>query len=283
MGDRDGRAFGQDSAHRRGLVLGLTIAEIMVLILFALLLILASTWNRLQQEIATKDARIAQLVALEKPFSDAVQNNPDGLTVTDIIQQIKRQEDRIAHLAAEVERLRPFEASGKDLATIIQEMSRDPRERPTTHQIVNKLQEVAQLVKDNETLKGQNAQLTRQIKASGRGNEFPSCWVTPDGKTESIFELLISDTGIRIIDRPLPHRIEDKAKLPLSGVNYEVELPRHEFEAVLRPLYQWSIDHQCRFYVIIASSEYSAPIYFVNSVNGYFYPDSKIQFRPAVR
>lgn len=277
-----GRVYNQDSAHRRGLVLGLTMAEIMVLLLFSLLLIFASTWNNLQQEIAVKDARIAELVVLKDHLGDVVRNNPDGLTVTDIIQQIKRQEDRVSQLVAEVERLSPYETSRKALDTIIQQMSDDNHESPTTQQIVEKLQEVSTLLKENGTLRGQIAQLSKQIKASGRGNEFPSCWVTSDGKPESIFELSISNSSIRILERSLPSRTEDKRQLPVEDVRYDAELDRFEFVSMLRPLYQWSLDHQCRFYVIRASTHSSARIDLVNAVNGYFYPDGQIQFRPAL-
>lgn len=285
MEDKGGRVFSQNSAHRRGLLLGLTMAEIMVLILFALLLILAAALGPLTKDINKKDGiineRDARIIVLENLLADILHGDRKGITIEDIVQQINRQEGNIAKLQAEIERLKPYEEGGEALKTIIEKISRDAQEKPTTQQIVDRITQVAQLMKDNETLKGQNVQLSRQIKVSGRGNEFPSCWVTPDGKTESIFELIISDTGIRVIDRPLPHRGEDKAQLPLSAVRYDAELPQHEFETVLRPLYQWSIDHHCRFYVIIASSEFSAPISLVNAVNGFFYPDSRIQYRPV--
>ena len=284
MEDRGAKVLSQDRANRRGLVLGLTMAEIMVLILFALLLILAAALGPLKNEIVKKEdiinERDERIIVLENLLGDILHGNRSGMTIDDIIQQIKRQEGSISKLQAEIERLKPYEDGGEALKTIIQEISRNAQEKPTTQQIVDRITQVAQLIKDNETLKGQNAQLSRQIKVSGRGNEFPSCWVTPDGKVESIFELVISDTGIRIIDRPLPHRVEDKSQLPLSAVRYDAELPYYEFQTVLRPLYQWSIDHHCRFYVIIASSKHSAPISLVNAVNGFFYPDSKIQYRP---
>lgn len=299
MEDKDAKVLSQDRAYRRGLVLGLTMAEIMVLILFALLLILAAALGPLKNDIVKKEdiinERDTRIIVLENLLGDILHDNRSGMTIEDIIQKIERQEESNAKLQAEIERLKPYEVSGEALKTIIQEISRNAKEKPTTQQIVDRITQVAQLIKDdetlkgqntqlskdNETLKGQNVQLSRQIKASGRGNEFPSCWVTPDGKPESIFELIISDTGIRIIDRPLPHRVKDKSQLPLYGVRYDAELPNYEFQTVLRPLYQWSIDHRCRFYVIIASSEYSAPISLVNAVNGFFYPDSKIQYRPV--
>ena len=285
MKDKGAKVLSQDRAYRRGLVLGLTMAEIMVLILFALLLILAAALGPLKKDIDKTEKiineRDTRIIVLENLLGDILHSNQSGMTVDDIIQQIERQENSNAKLQAEIERLKPYEVGGEALNTIIQEISRNAKEKPTTQQIVDRITQVAQLSKDIETLKGQNVQLSRQIKVSGRGNEFPSCWVTPDGKPESIFELVISNAGIRIIDRPLPHRVEDKSQLPLFGVRYDAELPNDEFHATIRQLYRWSIDHRCRFYVIIASSEYSAPITLVNAVNGFFYPDSKIQYRPV--
>jgi len=287
---KQARAYRDDSAYRRGLILGLTMAEIMVLILFMLLLLLAASVAHHREEIGAKQEtiekqaeKIAQLNIIREQFGELLTKTSTGVTVNDIVQQISRQQDRMLRLEAEISRLTPFESSGKSIETIIQALSRESHGKPTTTEIVDKLTQMAQLLNDNETLKGQNVQLSRQIRAAGRGNEFPSCWVTPDGRVESIFELIMSESGIRIIDRAPLHRSEEKKYLPLSGVLYDMELDRFEFEAAVRPLYQWSVAHQCRFYVMIASSEHSAPIHLVNAVNGYFYPNSKIQFRPASR
>lgn len=288
MEDSKPRILNQDKSYRRGLVLGLTMAEIMVLILFALLLILSSTYGVLKKEIQgqqelirAKESRIAELVALDKILGDILRQNPDGVTVADIVQEIKRQQGNITLLNAEIERLKALATNSEAIETIIREISRHKGENANSQSIAEELTKAADLLKENETLKGQNAQLSRQIKVSGRGNEFPSCWVTRDGKVESIYELVMGENGITINDRPLPHRAIDKAQLPISSVPYNVELSSFEFQLHLRPLYEWSIAHNCRFYVILASSELSAPIHLVNVANGFFYPDSRIQYRPA--
>lgn len=281
MDAKDPHIRSQDSAHRRGLVLGLTMAEIIVLILFTLLLALAAVQASREKIIQDKERRITELVVFEKQVGDLLRNNPQGVTVQDIIQRINRQERRIAEQQREIDRLKPYEASGKALEDIIREIRRTGDDKVTSQQIVEKLQWAAQLTRDNDNLKGQVAQLTNQIKALGRGNELPSCWATPNGKIESIFELVIMANGIGIKDRDLPHRAEDKAKLPLAGVQYDIELPLSTFQNQVRPLYQWSVDNRCRFYVIIFSSVASAPIQLVNAVNSFFYPDSRIQYRPG--
>lgn len=311
MQDNSPQILIQSKAYRRGLVLGLTMAEIMVLVLFALLLILTSTYGGLQKELRSQRERLEGFAALEDRMSDLVRDNPKGVTVTDIIQEIKRQQDTVESLNAKIADLKANERNAEALETVIREITREKGQRPTPQQIANKLEEaanlisvikdispegeemptpspianrlatVAQLIKENETVRGQNIQLGRQLKASGKGNEFPSCWVTADGKPESIYKLMISETGITVIDRDLPHRSNDKEQLPILSVPYNISLPSYEFKQYLEPLYHWSIAHNCRFYVILSSSELSAPIHLVNLANGFFYPDSKSQYRPA--
>lgn len=281
MDAKDPHIRSQDSAHRRGLVLGLTMAEIMVLILFTLLLALAAALASRDKIIQDKDRRITELVVLEKQVSDLLRNNPEGVTVQDIIQRLTRQERRITEQQMEIERLRPYEASGKALEDIIQEIRRTGDGKATPQQIIEKIQQFAQLTRQNENLKGQVAQLTKELEKLGRGNEFPSCWATADGKIESIFELVITANGIGIKDHYLPHRAEDKAQLPLAAVKYDTELLLSTFQSQVRPLYQWSVKNRCRFYVIISSTVENAPIQLVNAVNSFFYPDSRIRYRPG--
>ncbi|SLM48413.1 protein of unknown function [Nitrospira japonica] len=258
-------------------------AEIMVLTLFILLLIVAVALERHRKELERNADTInkqRQEIKNLLVFQKVVTDNPNGVVVKDIVQQLSRQKEDIARLEAEAQQRSPTESSVRAFETLVSALTKESNGKATDQQIRDKIKETSAVMKESETLKGQIAQLRSQIKASGRGNEFPSCWVTtPEGKIESIFELLMSETGIRIIERPLPHRAEDKAKLPLSAIRYNTEYPRYEFEALMRPLYEWSVAHECRFYVITASSELSAPISLVNAINGYFYPDGKIHLR----
>ena len=281
MDDKDPHIHSQNSAHRRGLVLGLTMAEIMVLILFTLLLALAAALGAKNNAIRDKDQRLAALSAFERQMNELLRNSPPGTVVTDIIQRLERQQDQIAALQKEVNRLRPYEAGGKALEDIVHAIRRGSGESPTPQQIVEKIRQAGQIAKDNENLRGQLTQLSNQIKAAGRGNEFPSCWVTLEGKAESIFELWVTANGIVVKDHDLPRRATDKAELPLSDVRYGAEIERGEFLRQLRPLYQWSAAHQCRFYVIRYTSVPNAPYELLNAMDAYFYPDSRILYRPG--
>jgi hypothetical protein len=291
----------QDNSYRRGLVLGLTMAEIMLLILFLLLLALAGIFNSQRKIIKEKDQKIVDLATFGQQLAELQRNNTDGVRIEDVIKKLERQQSKIASLTEEVARLHPFESSGKALEDIIHEIHRTEGFDPTpqqieerlkqTHDLADKLaaaqkqlqelQEQARLtVNEMENQKGQIENLGSQIRQQGRGNEYPACWSTPAGKAESIFELTITANGIRVKDRQLPNRTADRSALPLTGVQFNTELPLGSFQTELRPLYQWSVVKQCRFYVIILSSVSSTPVQLVNAVNSFFYPDSRIQYRP---
>ncbi len=302
MAVKDPNIKDQDNTYRRGLVLGLTMAEIMLLIVFALLLALAGIFSGQRKIIQARDQRIAELATFEQQLAELQRSNSDGVTIEDVIRKLERQQNEIASLEKQVARLQPFESGGKALDDIIREIRRTEGFTPTPQQIeerlaqardladkgaaaqkqVEQLQEQARLTgSEMENLKGQVKNLTSQIKQQGRGNEYPPCWSTPAGKAESIFELTITANGIRVKDRQLPNRTADRAALPLTGVQLNTELRLADFQSELRPLFQWSVGKQCRFYVIILSSVSSAPITLVNAVNAFFYPDTKIQYRPV--
>lgn len=335
---------GEDSAHRRGLVLGLTMAEIMVLILFALLLALTGVLAGHDRLIQNKDKRINELIAREEGFEKFFHDNAAGVTVTEIVERIQRQQNQITELQREINRLRQFETDSVRIEDIIHKIQREMGENPTPEEVVEKLRERDQLAKEIQTLrtdstriediihkiqrgvggnltpeelierlkehdrlakevqtlqdevtrlksgdsnhevenlKGQIAQLSKEIKAQGRGNEFPSCWATQEGKVESIFELVITANGIEVHKRNLAHRAKEMEQLPVGGVQFGKELSVANFRVQSRPLYEWSVAQQCRFYVIIFANVQNARIDLINAINGVFYPDSSIRYRPG--
>jgi len=266
---------GHDAAHRRGLVMGLTMAEIMLMILFMLLLILGILVAKRDSIIHRQQKRLVELEVLDQYVADVLKSTDGRVTVTDIIRQIRRDQREVRKLKNAIAKLEPLAASGKAIDDIVREIKRQGG-LATPAEIAKRLQSYEALSHENGTLKGQVSQLTKQIKAAGRGNEFPSCWVTPAGEIESIFELVLSPKGIVIENHAPADRLGDEAALPLKKVTYDLPLGTDQFVAQMRPLYRWSIAHQCRFYVIRYSTIPSAPIPDVNAISDLFYPDSRI-------
>lgn len=322
MSARDARIIQHDGSYRRGLVLGLTMAEIMVLILFTLLLALATSLlsrdmeiqklsrdaatvtrarEELVQRVQERDARlaalrssheqlskhlraqqdaIARLTAVSERWERLQRSAPEGVRIEDIVQRLTRVRYERDALRAEAERLRQFKPWGTVIPDIIRELKRADADAPAPQMVVERLRQARALEKETETLRAQNAQLSDQIRRSGTGNEFPSCWATPDGKTESIFEITFHRTGIVIANRDLPHRADDRAHLPLSRTLFGAQVTLDQFRQQLAPLYRWSVERKCRFYVIMYSTIPEVRADYVNAVNAFFYPDSQIRIRP---
>src|SRR5690606_36027959 len=77
-----------ERGHRRGVVLGLTMAEMMLLLLFCLLLVSAALLQQQEKEVAEAEQRLDEMVAA-------------GATPPTVAQQERIAEDRL-----ELERLR---------------------------------------------------------------------------------------------------------------------------------------------------------------------------------
>lgn len=122
----------QDRFYRRGLVLGLTMAEIMVLTLFALLLALAAA-------MAKKDAIIKDYSQLRETFAAIVAGDKSGMTATDVLKAIQRQKTEIADLHAEVDRLRDYEQKAKLAEDVFQELRRGGIDKPDTPEGIRSL------------------------------------------------------------------------------------------------------------------------------------------------
>lgn len=291
----------QDNTYRRGLVLGLTMAEIMVLILFALLLAMGVSFETTQKELD-------RLRAVEAAINDAFRGQPSRMTAKQLVDMVEKQQATIASQQRQIDRGKEAAEKAALIDDIFQKLKKagvDPEPKkyadmiqlasavtknlpgkdgvpPSPVQIADALTKYQGLQSENQNLKGQNVQLTERIGRleGGKGNEFPSCWATPEGKAESIFELLFSTTGVTVINRALPHRQEAQAQLPLGNVRYDVDLPLEEFKTQLQPLYLWSVREKCRFYVIRYSTEKATRNDLINTAGGYFYPDSRIIYKP---
>lgn len=291
----------QDSTYRRGLVLGLTMAEIMVLILFALLLAMGVSFETTQKELD-------RLQAIETAITDAFRGQPSTMTAKQLVEMVEKQQATITNQQRQIDRSKEVAEKAAIIDDIFQTLKKagvepDPKKYaglielasavtksvpnkdgapPSPAQITDALTKYQGLQSDNQNLRGQNVQLTDRISRlqGGKGNEFPSCWATAEGKAESIFELLFSTTGVTVTNRALPHRQEAQAMLPLGNVRYDVDLPLEEFKAQLQPLYRWSVREKCRFYVIRYTAERATRNDLINTADGYFYPDSSIIYKP---
>lgn len=277
----------QDRSYRRGLVLGFTMAEIMILILFAILMALGAT-------IVSKEERIKALtqVSGENAVSSALliqeirRAFPDAQTIDEQFKEIRmaiQNSKELDVVKRELEKLHDELESYKELEALLEKVKDssktplkniaqdvilgkeikefaknqtpplDPKDIKSALYALNNSTDLASqkrvIEKENKTLKGQILNLTQRL--GGRGTEYPPCWVAPNGKPDYIFDVALKSNGYIIRDRKLPHRQEEQSQLPIQQISFDTTISQGTFSKQTEPLLNWSKEHNCRFFIRI--------------------------------
>jgi hypothetical protein len=276
--------------NRRGLTLGLTLAEVLLLLLFLLLLALSWRVDSLQREYhmalddlahvqrinadlsstlrgleATSSDR-ARLEAVNAAIAAAVKINPNdpAEVLTRAVDVLKRlgsdvQPSQIKTLSEMLNAEEKLKALDKAISGATRVNPNDPAEVLTRAvEVLTKLgidatpdeivpiQEMVSLNRELDQVTSERNNLMH----TGNGLTYPSCWRTPEGRTEYIFDITIRDSGMVVRDAT-PSRAHDPAMQLVSG------LARNELvnEAIFRrgtiSISNYSKGQNCRFYSII--------------------------------
>jgi len=287
------RSVERDNAtYRKGLVLGLTLAELGILVIFVLLLAFGAALlnkdreiNRLKQAVPQERAASRVERILREKASDPVAARSLARELIDsAVKQDAADADRkrlqqasaaVAKAeqaagapappsgASPTEKARPeqrsndMEQRGEDLRRRIADLAAERNAMKTTLASLPAGQrDIADRLMgtqlENERLKGSMAYAERRLDALGKGSEKPACWATRTGSPEYIFDVTLTSGGIVTTDRRLPNRRADQARLPLSGMAYGRTVQGPGFQAMTKPLFDWGEAHGCRFFVTIA-------------------------------
>ena len=341
----------QSSSYRRGVVLGLTMAEIVTLVLFCLLLALAAMVQAQETRIAEQSREIEKLnqatlvdpdelkavrdlvqywrkfgpkeVAFKAYFSDLVMQAQqlDRLRqeMTQLVEKTKRLETEISEArlrereqreeAAKVAPLRQemasmrekldsaqaqanalvemmasagIDAGSPDAAqrlaqaeAALRVLDKEAGDKGRGEDLTRRLAEAADLSYENGNLRGQVQELKNRLSAEGKGGVLPSCWTFPDGRPDYPFEVKLKSSGLVVRKRAAATRAQEFAALPAGGMVFERDIAPQDFLAQTRALYEWSVSHDCRFYVVTydATAAYEKDAYKrrMQAVEGHFY------------
>jgi len=246
---------GDNASYRRGLLLGMTMAEIIVLIIFLLLLAFASLLVR------ERNAHQAQLQLIEK----------NKAAVERIIQVLASQEpDMSEELVRAVEALpnvialmkkgqlsQPDESVEKVLVEAVdrliaeKELAEKGQGLDMQKMLVESIQKQKELEAENKNLVDQKDNLVSQMKKEGRGVDSPPCWSDAVKNPEFIFKVDLNNSGIIVHDNIIPARVEEKSRLPIQNVKFDVLRTIPEFRSETRALFEWSKQKECRFFVLV--------------------------------
>jgi hypothetical protein len=277
------RVGGQNEAYRKGLVLGLTMAEVGILIIFVLLLLLAlgevrraTLVRRFQNKVAVDTTELARLAVAEQTLRQIAQElgisapSTDSDDFTKLVRVIREAvktpgaKDALAQAAVEIASLAE---TRKELARLLEAGQKDePGE--FARQVEQQTFRIA-----NQD--GQLKLLERKLANVGQGKGERPCWVQPGGTIDYLYDVALTSRGIRMKERTYVQRERERALLPAPAVDPAEVLNEATFYARTRPLYLHSLQNNCRFFVVIydATASHEKPLYknLLRTVEGHFY------------
>ncbi len=281
----DGRRIAeQNAAYRRGVVLGLTMAEVGILIIFVLLLLIGfNEWTKIKEREAAKDNvsvakdRMAALVDAERHFSAvaAALQLPPTATEEEIRAMVRAVADTAATPAGR--------SSLQDVRTAL-DLIRRVRDELIAKNYPKDV--VDQIEKQSFTIANQQGQLAHyenQLQNAGLGKGERPCWVKTDGAIEFLFDVVLASTGIRMQENVLPNRENERSTLPMPATDPNEVLTQDEFMRRTVPLYNSSLAANCRFFVTVydATGPAEKDLYksLLRTVEGHFY--KRLALEPA--
>jgi hypothetical protein len=244
--------------YRRGVVLGLTLAEVLVLLVFLLLLSMSALLLRKEREQGLLRRQLDHYVSLVQ-----------SVTRTLASQGVAVDDDGLANLvkaASETETLRsPLEEARALLAAekAVTAQASAERERlaallervpgTTSETLSEKLDRLVRKGAANDAamanLTGQNTQMRielARLKGNG-GSGLPYCWATSDGRAQYMLKVEMQDDGVVVHNIEPRVRPEDPAWLTLDPIARDQLMPLANFMAQVVPLQSKAAADRCKY------------------------------------
>lgn len=278
-------------SYKRGLVLGLTMAEIVLLLLFSLLLALAALfWEQEQALTKAYDEREAyrldlrdsqaKLETLMKQLSqsDFKEMRKELVRLTEQERKIEylmqrfaidpdsSTEEKVSTLVEKLTKLENVETAldvagfSKEPGLLTQELRDVQDSKHAIDRIRGKLnaadeksekleKRLSNAEQALDQKQGQVANMQRTLERYGRGTEKPACWADPEtGKPRYIYDIGLTSGGLIVRHAATPPWAESRG-LPINEIPYDMELKPQGFISEARPIFVWSEENECRFFV----------------------------------
>lgn len=284
-----GYATEQGESYRRGFVMGLTLAEAALLLIFVILLLLVIGFERRNAEIRRLAAASEFIRENSKPDetpTQAVARMAAELSqFTEIKEAVEAEGAELDDEFLELVKITAQEAIELEDFSLVQKLreERDRLERAASlaegisspEELEETLTQMAELEDLAKNQAGQVLELRDRLKRTGLGGDLPSCWTTPEGKPAYILEVVLESGGIRVSDAISESRADERSRLPIGRFSPGDVLSELSFLEATRPLFDWSVRNECRFYVDVfdatASHEKSLYKSRMRAVEGHFY------------
>jgi hypothetical protein len=296
--------------QRRGLILGLTLAEILLLLLFLLLLVLSSQIKTWRDRYELLDQTMNELKPLQEAVTAGGADDVDSVQALVVrFQALQNSEREISRLKTENAGLAKQSELVKSLGAVSDEKLRDatsaikraaeidpsdppavlkraldvidrlgPSTRPDQVKPLSEMSAGPELEKKLAGLEADRDNIRQQrdnlMRGPGNGLTYPSCWTTAAGQTEYIFDVTLSDTGVQVRNATAA-RANDKAWGMVGSFARDTTINENVFIGATKKLFEWSKGQNCRFYTIVRDGTGSSKARYKHlqqMVQGNFYP-----------
>jgi hypothetical protein len=251
---QQGRIGEQHQSYRKGLVLGLTMAEIAILIIFVLLLLLV--FNQLQQarqveQLGGRDP--ASLLVRAQAFEKIV-----GAMGGSLPPDTSPDFDRLVNVAADAVRKPSVGGAVSTANQSLQMIKRAQREITNVASGAKQggVDSLSSLIEDQAytiaNKQGQIDGLQARLDSAGKGGgALPSCWAQQGGKIDYVYDVILSSKGIRMREYEYGYRLKEQMAITQWVPDPKEIITDLEFTQRTRPWYDYSRHHDCRFFVVV--------------------------------
>ncbi len=260
--------------YRRGMVLGLTMAEVAILLIFLLMLamrlegqaegdafrFLAASEASVLEHQATAERAEAEAEAQRARAEQAERERDSARTANSDAQT--RLDEMIASNAGLQRALYQVRSRmANDRAWL--NLDPDSSDEQIVGALVRRLDELTsdnrrasgdleRIIRENEVLRGQNEQLRRDLaRQPGRpGSGVPHCWPTPSGDAEYMLRISMHDGGmVSVRDRSPKAQPSDTAWHLVAGLQRDKQMSIAELRTTVEPLIARGRSQGCRYAV----------------------------------
>lgn len=275
-GDRIGD---QNEAYRKGLVLGLTMAELCILIIFVLLLLLDVLAQLHEDGLQAGEVVPAQQLAQLRHADSVLQEVAEalGMPVEETVEDFTRLVRVVQEAAASPNTKEALEQGRSMLAEMRQ--AREELTRVAKAADSSSGEETARQVEQQSyriaNQEGQLSALQKRLAALGGGKGERPCWAEANGSPDYLYDVVLASNGIKMRERLYANRARERELLPLPVTAPDEALSEEAFMARTAPLFQASRESNCRFFVVVydATAAHEKPKYkrLLQTVENHFY------------
>ena len=260
-----------NSKYRRGTILGLTVAEVFILLLFLLMLVFLVLSQEQIQQLNQQEQDLQRLESLEE-FRDTWEDSLSGIETPDEIVALTRWRNSVGNtqgnvteqlLAQLAQSEQERDAAEAELGKVVEENERLLDESSKQQEELGEQKNyIADLEQQNQHLSAQTEE-QRILREKGQN---PPCWyeavAAANGGTREkalyLFDIAVFDQHMIVRQRPIPPGgafddsnrtyAEEAENLPLEEIRYGMPLTDSEMEEFLRPIYDAGKESRVRSY-----------------------------------